>query len=492
MTGEIVDQFLRIHESILYVFQNIQVALILVLVYTGFYLFSSQIMLPKGLFRNYDIRGEYDAELTADAVYAIAQGYASFSGATRVVIARDARVSSPELKDAAVAGLTDSGVDVVDIGMGSTDLLYFATWHGQYEGGIMITASHMPGKYNGMKFLRLDDSGMLVPIGRGLGMEELEIAANNVGEKSEKKGSISEADIWDDFVTFVHSFVDSSQISGLSVVMDAGNGMGGVVAEKVFANMDIQMTKMFFEPDGTFPNHDPNPIIPENREDIIAKVKEVGADLGIAWDADCDRCYFIDENGEFVNGDFITTLLAIFFIKQHPGAGVVYDVRCTWAVRDWIEKLGGKAYVERVGHTFIKPRMRDTNSVFGGEMSAHYYFEKNKYMDNGFIPALIIMHMIVTSGKTLSELVSDLGDYYVSGEINFDVDDIQAKIKELEREYGQHGEVSKMDGLSVEMSDWHFNVRPSANDPVLRLNLEAKTKELLSEKLAELSEKIQS
>ena len=448
-------------------------------------------MLPKGLFRNYDIRGEYGAELTSDSVYAIARGYASFSGAKRVVIASDARISSPELKDAAISGLIDSGVDVVDIGMGSTDLLYFATWHGGYEGGIMITASHMPGKYNGMKFLRLDENGMLAPIGRGLGMEELEHAANTVGEISEKKGIVSEKDIWDDFVSFVHSFVDSDQIKGLHVVMDAGNGMGGVVAKKVFSDMDIQMTEMFFEPDGTFPNHDPNPIIPENRVDIISKVKEVEADMGIAWDADCDRCYFIDETGEFVNGDFITALLAKFFIQQEPGAGVVYDLRSTWAVRDWIEKLGGKGYVERVGHTFIKPRMRQTSSVFGGEMSGHYYFAKNKYMDNGFIPALIIMHMVATSGKTLSELVSDLGEYYVSGEINFDVQNIEGKIKEIEDVYGQDGKVEKMDGLSVDFPDWHFNVRPSANDPVLRLNLEAKSKEMLDDKLAELSKKIQ-
>jgi len=468
--------------------------------------------LSHGLFRNYDIRGEYGKELTEDAVFLIARGYAAYTHAARVVIGYDARSSSPSLCDAAVKGLVESGISVTDIGMVSTDVLYFAAWHGGFDGGIMITASHMPKQYNGMKFLRLDENGVLAPIGRGLGMEELEHAANvaeeaqAAGGKSERKeaganriaqivaqqketGAVEQADIWNEYAAFVRSFVDVSAIGPLSVVMDAGNGMGGVVAEKVYAGMNLSTTKLFFEPDGTFPNHDPNPIIPKNREDIIAKVKEVGADLGVAWDADCDRCYFIDERGEFVNGDFITALLAKHFLEKNPGAGVVYDVRSSWAVQKTIDRFGGRGYRARVGHTFIKPKMRDTNSIFGGEMSGHYYFADNKFMDNGFIPSLIVMEMLGKSGKKVSELISELGSFFVSGEINFEViEPVQDVLARIEAHYaGKASAIDKLDGVSVEFPEWHCNVRPSANDPVVRLNLEAKSKALLQEKLEEVS-----
>lgn len=446
--------------------------------------------LEQGIFRNYDIRGEYGTELTSESVYTIARAYAVFSGAKKVVIGSDARVSSPELKAAAVKGLQDSGIDVEDVGMSSTDVLYFATWHGKYDGGIMITASHMPKQFNGMKFLHMDGD-VLAPIGRGFGMEELQDIANSIDEHStaEAAGTYTEIDVWDDFVKYVHSFVDVGNIKNLHVVMDAGNGMGGLVADRVFKGFEMNMDTMFFEPDGTFPNHDPNPFIPENRVDIEKKVVEVGADIGIAWDADCDRCYFIDENGQFVHGDFITALLAVYFLKKNPGAHIVYDLRSSWAVKHWIEKMGGVGYVSRVGHTFIKPLMREHNAIFGGETSGHYYFRENMFMDNGFIPALIVLEMLATEGKTMSEMIAGLGEYHLSGEINFKVTDTKEVIARIKDVY-HDGSQDTMDGLSVSYDTWHFNVRPSANDPVLRLNIEATSKELLEEKLSEVKSHI--
>ena len=444
-------------------------------------------MMSHSIFRNYDVRGEYGVDLTDDTAYRIARGYSVGSGARRVVVGRDARTSSGPLRDAVVQGLVDSGAHVTDIGMVATDVVYFATWHGAYDGGIMVTASHMPKQYNGMKFLRLDAKGVLSPIGRGLGMEELEAAANAAAVSDNKTGGmVLQEDIWESYVAFVRSFVDVSAFLPLRVVMDAGNGMGGVVARRVFAGLTNAPTELFFEPDGTFPNHDPNPILPENRTDIIAAVRESGADIGIAWDADCDRCYFIDEKGNFVNGDFITALLAIHFLRMFPGAHIVYDLRSSWAVRDWVQKLGGVGHEERVGHTYMKPTMRTHDAVFGGEMSGHYYFAQNAYMDNGFIPALIILEMLSKENKTLSQLVADLGEYYVSGEVNFDVQDIPSALLRIEKKYGGLCRIEKKDGVSVIAEDWHVNIRPSANDPVLRLNVEAKSKAMLEEKFEEV------
>jgi phosphomannomutase len=451
-------------------------------------------MIDKSVFRNYDIRGEYGKELSAEAVYTIARAYVQFANPKKVIIGSDARVSSPELKEATIRGLVDSGVKVRDVGLVSTDVVYFATWHEKCDGGIMITASHMPKQYNGMKFLRQNDKGILEPIGMGMGMEELEAIANNPKTDLEIKipgGEVHQNEIWEDYILFVRNFVNIGSIGPLKVVMDAGNGMGGLVAEKLFKGMDIEVVSLFFEPDGTYPNHDPNPFIEENRRDIVAKIKEVGADLGIAWDADCDRCYFLDENGTFINGDLITVLLSIDFLKKKPGSSIVYDLRSSWAVKDWVEKLGGKAIIDKVGHSYIKATMAKHDAVFGGEVSGHYYFADNKYMDNGFIPAVIVLEMMSKENKKISEMINDLGEYHLAGETNFTVADIDTTIKKIEDKYSD-GKISKLDGLSVDFEDWHFNVRPSANDPVLRLNLEAKSNALMKEKMDELKTIIES
>jgi len=449
-------------------------------------------MASNTIFKNYDIRGEYGKELNPLIAYKIAKAYVIFSKAKRVVVGADTRLSSPDLKAAVISGLVESGVEVVDIGLVATDVVYFATWHGKYDGGIMITASHMPKQFNGMKFLRLNDEGMLEPIGRGLGMDEIEKIVNEMKDSGvEAGGSIDHYDIWGDYVKFVRDFVDISKIGPLKVVMDAGNGMGGLVAEKLFKGMDLEIIPMYFEPDGAYPNHEPNPFVEENRKEIVAKVKKVGADLGIAWDADCDRVYFIDEKGEYIHGDLITALLSIYFLKKKEGSGIVYDLRSSWAVHDWIKKMNGVPHTERVGHAYIKSAMRKTDSIFGGEVSGHYYFADNAYMDNGFIPEMILMEMISKEKKPLSEIIKSLGEYYIYGEVNFTVENIDKVLQRLEEKY-KNGKINKIDGLAVEFEDWHFNVRPSANDPVLRLNLEAKSDFLMRQKFDEISEFIYS
>lgn len=449
-------------------------------------------MISSEIFRNYDIRGEFGKDLTLEAAYAVARAFVDFAHPKTVVVGADCRLSSPGLKSEVIRGLVESGVDVVDIGETSTDGLYFATRHYSFDGGIMITASHMPKQFNGLKFVRINELGMLSPIGKGVGMEELQtIAQSQNFTPALALGRVETKNIWQDFVEFSRSFVDTSKIKPLKVVMDAGNGMAGPIANQVFAGLNLDIVPMYFNPDGNFPNHQANPIEPENRVDWVSKAKEVKADLGIAWDADCDRVYFLDENGNFVNGDFIIALLAINFLEKNPGAGIVHDLRASTVVKNWVEKLGGHAYMERVGHTFIKKRMQETKAVFGGEVSGHYYFAANAYMENGFAPALMILEMLGKTGKKLSELIADLGDYYVSGEVNFKLpggaESVKKVLEKLEEKYNNAKQILKIDGISFEFDDWRFNTRPSANDPVIRLNLEAKNKELMEEKFAEVS-----
>ena len=407
----------------------------------------------------------------------------------------DQRQSIPQLKEGLIQGFLDAGVDVWDIGQVTTDMTYFASW--KYlsdqgiQGAVMITASHMPAEFNGFKFITKE----LKPIGKGSGMEELYSLAVEIKENgpviSPKKGKVIEKNILTDYLEFVWSFVDRNKIKPLKVVMDTGNGVAGPIAREVFAPFGLNITEMYFEPDSTFPNHEANPILPENRKDIIEKVKELGADLGIAWDADADRAYFIDEKGNFIHGDFTTALLSIEFLEKNPGAHIVYDLRASKVVADTIKKHGGVAHIQKVGHSHIKKMMRETDSVFGGEVSGHYYFAANHYMDNGFIPPLIMLQLLSASGKPLSEFIKDLGEYYVSGEINSTVKDRDGVIAVLKDKYAD-AKVSFLDGISIDYPDWRCNIRPSANDPVIRLNLEAKSQELMEEKRDEVLEVIRN
>jgi phosphomannomutase len=435
-------------------------------------------------FRHYDIRGEYPREIDETTAYHVGRAFVVLTKAKHVVVGGDIRTSTETLKSGLIQGILDQGADITDIGLTPTDGVYFAThFYPEMEGGIMITASHMPKEFNGFKFL----DKALKPIGKGSGMEELyKLASERNYPAVEQKGQSHVKDIWEDYKKFVLSFVDPQAIKPFKVVMDAGNGMGGFVAEKVYKDLPIEIIPLFFDPDGTFPNHDANPILPENRVDIINKVKEVGADLGVAWDADCDRVYFIDENGKYIDGDFVTVLVAQLVLEKKPGAGIIYDIRASDAVKDLVEKAGGRAYAERVGHSYIKSRMRKEDAEFGGEVSGHYYYKRNAYAENGFVAPLMILEKMSKSSQKISEMIAGFGDYYISGEINSTVNDTKEVLKRLAEKYADAENIDYMDGITIRYSDWHFNVRPSNNDPVIRLNLEAHTQEMMEQKRDEV------
>ena len=341
------------------------------------------------------------------------------------------------------------------------------------SGGAVVTASHNPKQYNGFKLVR---EGSLALSGDA-GIKEIrDWLADGRAFDPRPGGGVEQKDILQDYVRHVRSFVDEGTLRPFKVVMDAANGMSGAVAPHVFDGLPFERVEMYFEPDGSFPHHEPNPLLEENRREIVARVREEGADLGIAWDGDADRCFFIDDEGEFVPGDFVTALLGQAFLMKEPGSSIVYDVRGSWAVRDTLLAEGGKPLINRVGHSFFKKRMREEGAVFGGEVSGHYYFRDNEYADNGMIPALLILELMSKKGKKLSELLAPLRDkYFITGELNSRVDDI-AEVTSRVKERYRDGRVSTLDGLSVEYDDWHFNLRPSNTEPLLRLNLEALSK----------------
>lgn len=439
---------------------------------------------PKSIFRSYDVRGAVPQDMDGSTAYAVAKAFAKFNQARTVVVGYDHRTSSPELRAQLIEGLLHAGVDVWDLGQVTTDMTYFASWfYKEVEGAVMITASHMPSQFNGFKFI----TKSLQPIGQGSGMEELYKLATQAkrGGEAKQRGEVRNVDVFADYRVFVRAFVDVSAIKPLKVVVDCGNGVAGPIVRRILGELPIQMIELCFEPDASFPNHEANPIEAKNRTHIEAAVLEQKADLGIAFDADADRAYVIDERGQFVHGDFLTALFSKIFLAKYPGASIVYDVRASHVVRDTIEKLGGKACMERVGHSHIKRRMRAEQAVFGGEVSGHFYFADNKFMDNGMIPALMVLQLLSESAKPMSALIRELGPYFVSGEINSKVSDQHAAMRRV-REFFADATITELDGVSIDAKDWRCNVRPSANDPVLRLNLEAKTTELMEAKRDEV------
>ncbi|MBS3157659.1 phosphomannomutase/phosphoglucomutase [Candidatus Woesearchaeota archaeon] len=496
-------------------------------------------MFSQKIFKAYDIRGVYPTEINEEAAFKIGSALVKFlklGKGKSVAVGRDMRTHSHDLFDALAAGITSSGVFVVDIGLCSTDMLYFATANYKYNAGIMITASHNPPQYNGMKFVREN----AIPIGEESGLKEIQKLVNEdkqIAEKYQKylngegcnEGNscactnITKKNVMDDFVKHVLSFIDAEKLNDedknpkfrkLRVLADAGNGMAGLVAPKIFANLKCKLIPMCFELDGNFPDHQPDPLVPENRKKIVARMKKGEADIGIAFDGDVDRCFFIDDKGEFVPGDFITALFAEHFLKKQQKEGnedkrdakkksgdkptVLYDVRASWAVKNTVEKNKGKAIMMRVGHAFFKQKMREEKAVFGGEVSGHYYFRENFNCDSGIIPALLMIEILSDLGKEgkiarLSELVAKFKDYHVSGEINSVVEDKDEAIERLKKKYGKNkSDVNNcaktyfIDGISVEYDDWHFNVRKSNTEPLLRLNLEAKSEKMMKEKVEEV------
>jgi phosphomannomutase len=443
---------------------------------------------PK-VFKAYDVRGIYPTELDEDGARAIGRAFVEQFEPARVAVGRDMRLSSRSMAEAVMDGAASAGADVLDLGLVGTEMVYFAAGELSLDGGIMVTASHNPKEYTGMKIVR---QGAL-PVGGESGLLEIRDRAAQPPGEAASRGTIEPYDIWPAYIERVLSFVDVTAIRPLTVVIDAANGMAGVMLRPIVERLPIDARTYFFEPDGTFPNHEPNPLLPENREFIVAKTLAEGADLGVAFDGDADRCFFVDDTGEFVPGDFVTALLAESILEKEGPAKIIYDVRASWAVPHTIERAGGVPLVNRVGHAYIKHRMRKEGAVFGGEVSGHYYFRGFTQADSGVVPFLLMLELISKRGRKLSELLAAYRErYFITGELNTPVADVALKLQELKERFGPEGSVSHLDGLSVDAEDWHMNVRPSNTEPLLRLNLEALTPDLMERKRDEVLEVIRS
>jgi len=443
------------------------------------------------IFKAYDIRGLYPAEIDETIAHAIGRGFVAYLAATRIGVSRDMRVSSPALASAFIEGAREQGASVIDYGMLPTDVMYFATVTDGLDGGAQITASHNPKQYNGVKMVRAE----ALPLSGDAGIGDIRdmIATDRLPPPSRTRGALTSRDVLAQYVDKVMSFIDPSIMKPFNVVLDAGSGMAGRVAPLLFDHLPCRTSRLCFEVDGTFPNHEANPLIEENRQDITAEVIRQRADIGIAWDGDADRCFFIDGRGEFISGDFVTALLAEAFLLKHPGSTVIYDLRASHAVRDTVASYGGTALMNRVGHAFIKQRMRQEDGIFAGEVTGHYYFRDFYYADNGFIPALLILELMSKKNQSLHDLLEPFRKrYFISGEINTrlgSIDEVPKKLAAIERRYTD-ATLARMDGVSVDYPDWHFNVRGSNTEPLLRLNLEAKTPELMAQKRDEVLEVI--
>lgn len=427
--------------------------------------------LDPGVFKAYDIRGLYGEQIDEDGAERVGRAFIAVTGARRVAVGHDVRLSSPGISAAFIRGALSAGADVTALGLAATEMVYFAVDEGGYDAGAVITASHNPPAYTGAKMVT---AGAL-PLSGDTGISEIgRLALAGEPAPADAPGTEGVDDgLLDRFVDRCMQFVDPSAITGLKVVLDAANGMAGVYLPPVLERIRIDAVPCFLDPDGRFPHHEPNPLLEENREFIERAVVENGADVGIAWDGDADRCFFIDEKGGFVAGDFLTALLARHILGRVGPSTVVYDLRASWAVRDAIIDAGGTPDEFRVGHAFIKRRMREVDAVFAGEVSGHYYFRDFSYADSGLIPALMVLEILATSDQPLSQMVAALRErYHISGEINSTVDDPGAALERLRARYAD-GTQAEVDGLSVSYDDWHFNVRPSNTEPLLRLNLES-------------------
>ncbi len=434
---------------------------------------------PPGIFKAYDIRGIAGQDIDGDTAELIGRAFAHVLsdlsgkpiGDLRVALGRDMRLTAPELAGRYRDGLVAEGVAVIDAGMVGTEMLYWLVGSRALDGGLMCTASHNPKAYTGAKLVR---EGALALSGDE-GIQDIRrlIESGIPPSPAAGSGSVETVDLYGPFQETALALVDAAAIKPLRVVVDGGNGMAGPMVGPLLERLGLDLVTAYWTPDGEFPDHEPNPLLPENRAFIMEKVVETGADLGIAWDGDADRCFFIDDTGAFVDGDFLTALLAEALLAKEPGATVLYDVRASRAVRDVVEAAGGTALVNRVGHAFFKVRMRETGASFGGEVSGHYYFRQFYNADSGTLPALLILELLSQKGAKLSELLWTLRDrYFISGEINSEVADQQAKLAEIEARYAD-AEISHLDGVSVDYDDWHFNVRPSNTEPLLRLCLES-------------------
>jgi phosphomannomutase len=430
------------------------------------------------IFKAYDVRGVYGEDLDAAGAYAIGRAFARVIGELegkapadlRLGLGRDMRLTAPELANAYRDGMCAEGATVLDAGQVGTEMVYYLVGSRDLDGGLMCTASHNPKRYTGAKLVKRG----AIALSGDAGIDQVRAAIEDGLGDEPGGGAVEQVTIYEEFHRAALGFIDPDSIKPLRVVVDGGNGMAGPMVGPLLGRLGLDLIECYWKPDGNFPDHEPNPLLPENREFIMAEVVRRGADLGIAWDGDADRCFFIDDDGAFVDGDFLTALLADSMLRKRPGATILYDVRASRAVPDTVERAGGKALINRVGHAFFKTRMREVpESVFGGEVSGHYYFRDFYCADSGTLPALLILELLSSQDARLSELLEPYrSHYFVSGEINSEVADQQAKIDELAERYSDASQL-RLDGLSVDYQDWHFNVRPSNTEPLLRLCLES-------------------
>ena len=444
--------------------------------------------MPKQItcFKAYDIRGQIPSQINPDVAYRIGNATAAFLKTEQIVIGRDMRLSSAELADSVAKGLTDAGIEVLDIGLCGTEMVYFATAHLKAGGGIMITASHNPADYNGLKLVREDAK----PISGDTGLDDIrELAEADDRSISTTPGTRTQVSIFDDYISHMLTYIDPDKLKPLKLVSNPGNGVAGIAVDGLEPHLPFDLIKVHHEPDGTFPNGIPNPLLPENRSSTANAVLAHGADMGIAWDGDFDRCFLFDEKGGFIEGYYIVGLLAESLLKANPGGNIVHDPRLTWNTLDIVDDAGGVSVLSKSGHSFIKEKMREVDGIYGGEMSAHHYFRDFSYADSGMIPWLLVAELISSSGKTLSELVEErMAMYPASGEINREVADAGEILQELHDRYsGDALSVDDIDGYSFEFAEWRFNIRMSNTEPVVRLNVESRADaKLMQEKTAEI------
>jgi phosphomannomutase len=434
---------------------------------------------PQEIFKAYDVRGLYGDQIDGDVAEQVGRAFARVlaglrgkaTSGLRIGLGRDMRLSAPELAARYRAGMVAEGATVLDAGMVATEMLYFLVGSRELDGGLMCTASHNPKAYTGAKLVR--EGALALSGDAGIG-DIRALVLDGLPSPDAAPGRIEEVDVYADFHTRARSFIDPSALRPLKVVLDGGNGMAGPMVGPILEQLEgLELVPTYWEPDGEFPDHEPNPLLPENRRFVIETVRSERADLGIAWDGDADRCFFIDGQGDFVDGDFLTALLSRSVLEAHPGAEILYDVRASRAVPDTVRAAGGTPLVNRVGHAFFKTRMRERASAFGGEVSGHYYFADFYNADSGTLPALLILELLGKTGRTLADLLAPYRSrYFISGEINSEVDDQQAKMEELRARYAD-ADIGELDGISIDYDDWHFNVRPSNTEPLLRLCLES-------------------
>ncbi|ARU43759.1 MAG: phosphomannomutase [Armatimonadota bacterium] len=421
-------------------------------------------------FKAYDIRGQVPNDLNPELAYRVGRAFADETGSKSVCVGHDIRLSGPDLMEALTRGLADAGVDVIQLGLIGTEMVYFATAHYGYDGGVMITASHNPPQDNGMKMVRVESR----PISSDTGLNEIERRAYEQKWEREGQGQVSQRDVYDDFIQHLLTFDANHEIKPLKVLASPGNGAAGVAMEKLMPHIPLQVERMMFEPDGHFPNGVPNPILPESRAPIEARLKEGGFDFGVAWDGDYDRCFFLTEDGTFIEGYYIVGLLAKAILQDNPGAAIVYDPRLTWNTLDIVAEAGGRAVLCKSGHAFIKEKMRVENAVYGGEMSAHHYFRDHWYCDSGMIPLMLVAKLVSVTGQSLGALVADMmAKYPCSGEINSTVADVKEVLARVQAQYAD-GELDTTDGISISYPNWRFNLRGSNTEPVIRLNVESR------------------